>query len=124
MEDHSHHTYNALGVVKNNSPIKLDFNDKIITNPKQLATAFNKIFKNKVKKLREKINNDPKVDPCERLESWLSQRSEPLRKFQLQPIGIQKLRKIVKKTKKIINHRKIPLYKKINQKTLYLLLLL
>ena len=96
--------YNALGVVKNNSPSKLDFNDKIITNPKQLATAFNKIFKNKVKKLREKINNDPKVDPCERLESWLSQRSEPLREFQLQPIGIQKLRKIMKKMKNSRSH--------------------
>ena len=82
--------YNALGVIKNNSPSKLKYNDKIITNPEELAESFSEIFKDKVKKLRDKTKNEPKIDPTERLESWLTQRSEPLSEFHLKPIGMQK----------------------------------
>ena len=96
--------YNALGVIKNNSPAKLNFNNEIITNPKELAEAFNRIFKNKVTKLRDKVKNNPKINPCERLESWIAQRSETIRDFQLRPIDIQKLRKIMKKMKNSRSH--------------------
>ena len=96
--------YNALGFINNKSPSKLKFNDKIVTNPEELAAAFGKIFKDKVKKLREKVENNPKIDPCERLEAWLGRRAESLPEFQLQTIGIQKLREIMKKVKKSRSH--------------------
>ena len=98
------YVYNALGVIKNNSPSKLEYNGNILTTPKMLATAFSNIFKNKVNNLREKVQDDPKIDPCERVEAWLGQRSEPVGSFQLQPIGIQKLRKIMKRVKKSRSH--------------------
>ena len=40
--------YEVLGKVKDKSPSKIRFKDKIISNPKALADAFNTIFKNKV----------------------------------------------------------------------------
>ena len=98
------YVYNALGVIKNNSPSKLEYNGNILTTPKMLATAFSNIFKNKVNNLREKVQDDPKIDPCERVEAWLGQRSEPVGSFQLQPIGIQKLRKLMKKVKRSRSH--------------------
>ena len=69
-----------------------------------LAAAFNKIFKDKVKLLRDKAKNNPKLDPCERVESWLEQRMDSTPEFQLQPIGIQKLRKVMKRLKKSRSH--------------------
>ena len=54
-----------LGQVNNKSPSKIQFEDKIITNPKALASSFNKIFKAKVSKLRARTNNVPKINPKE-----------------------------------------------------------
>ena len=65
--------------------------NEVITNPKALANAFNKIFKNKVEKLREKTDIEPKIDPVERLEQMLDDRQEPVPAFQLKTINIQKL---------------------------------
>ena len=42
------YVYNAMGISKNNSPSKLSYEDKIITNPKEISEAFNKIFKDKL----------------------------------------------------------------------------
>ena len=96
--------YNALGVINNKSPSKLKFNDKIISNPEELAESFSKIFIDKVRKLRAKSKDNPKIDPTERLESWLAQRAEPISEFQLKTIGIQKLRQIMKKVKNSRSH--------------------
>ena len=55
--------YNALGVIQNKSPAKLNFNNEIITNPKELAEAFNRIFKNKVKIRGSKLKTIQKLIP-------------------------------------------------------------
>ena len=92
-----------LGKVDNKSPTKIQFENKIISNPKGLANAFNKIFQTKVKKLRDITNNDTiKVDPKVRLESWLGEKVIP--KFELKEIDLIKLRKIMKKVKPSRSH--------------------
>ena len=89
--------YNMLGQVNNKSPSKIKFEDKIISNPKGLANAFKKKFKTKVKKLREKTDNIPMIDPKERLKSWLGDKNLPI--FELKNIELSKLRTIMKKLK-------------------------
>ena len=58
----------------------------------------------KVKLLRDKTNKTPKIDPCQRLKSWLDQRTDNVPEFELQPISLQKLRKIIKKFKNSRTH--------------------
>ena len=94
--------YNMLGQVKSKSPSKIEFENKTITNPRALANAFNKIFKNKVRKLRTNTNHAPKIDPKVRLNSWLGDR--PLPMFELQKINLIKLRQIMKKLKPSRSH--------------------
>ena len=96
--------YDMLGKVNNKSPTKINYENKIISNPKALATAFSEIFRDKVKKLREKTSAEPKVDPIERLKSWLSQRADPIPEFQLRTIDKMKLRKLMKKLKPSRSH--------------------
>ena len=96
--------YDLLGKVDNKSPTKINYGNKIISNPKALATAFSKIFKEKVDKLRAETEDVPKVDPVERLESWLSNRQDPLPEFELKPIDLRKLRKLMKKVKSSRSH--------------------
>ena len=96
--------YDMLGKVDNKSPTKINHENQIITNPKALASAFNKIFREKVDKLREKTTTEPKVDPVERLNSWLGQRPDPIPEFQLTPIDLTKLRKLMKKMKSSRSH--------------------
>ena len=96
--------YELLGKVDNKSPTKIKHENKIISNPKALADAFSHIFKDKVRKLREKTNTEPKVDPVERLESWLSTREEPIPAFEIKPIDKNKLHQMMKKIKPSRSH--------------------
>ena len=59
--------YELLGKVNNKSPTKIKHENEIISSPKALASAFSKIFSEKVRKLREQTNVEPKVDPVERI---------------------------------------------------------
>jgi hypothetical protein len=80
-------TANALlGNNKNLAPTAIKEVDKtgvinIVTNPLKLATMFNKFFRSKVKKLREKSNQPPRTPPTGRLRSWLESRGQPLPPF-------------------------------------------
>ena len=98
--------YDLLGRNDNKAPTKIVFENKVITNPKALANSFNKIFKSKVKKLRDQTNVQPKIDPVERLQAMLDDRQEPVPEFQIKTIDIQKLRKIMKKVKSSRSHGK------------------
>ena len=60
--------------------------------------------KTRFDKLREKTTAEPKVDPIERLDSWLSKREDPIPEFELKPIDIIKLRKLMKKLKPSRSH--------------------
>ena len=92
-----------LGQVSSKSPSKIQFENEIISNPKGLAEAFNKIFQTKVRKLREKTDDiRPKIDPKVRLESWLGDKLLP--NFILKKIDLSKLRKIMKKLKPSRSH--------------------
>ena len=94
--------YEMLGQVNSKSPSKINLEGKIISNPKALATAFSKIFKDKVSKLRATTSTNPKIEPVDRLKSWL--RDKPLPRFELKPINMNKLRKIMKKLKPSRSH--------------------
>ena len=95
--------HNMLGQSKSNSPQKIKVNDKMITNPKGLAEAFNKLFQDKIIKLRNQTDGiRPKIDPKVRLQSWLKERN--LSKFSLHEIDIVKLRSIMKRIKPSRSH--------------------
>ena len=96
--------YDLLGKIDNKSPTKIQYENKIISNPKALAQAFSKIFREKVSKLRVQTNVEPVVDPVERLDSWLSERSDPIPSFELKPIDMNKLKKLMKKMKPSRSH--------------------
>ena len=53
-------------------------------------------------KLRTTTSNTPKIEPVDRLKSWL--RDKPLPRFELKPIDLNKLRKIMKKLKPSRSH--------------------
>ena len=94
--------YDMLGQVSSKSPSKIKFEDKIISNPKALANAFNRIFKEKVSKLRTTTVNAPKIDPVDRLKAWLKDKALP--RFELKKIDLNKLRSIMKKLKPSRSH--------------------
>ena len=96
--------YDLLGKIENKSPSKILYKNKIISEPRALATAFNDIFKEKVAKLRRKTDAEPKIDPVIRLENWLSQRTEAIPEFELKQIDMRKLRKLMKKLKPSRSH--------------------
>ena len=91
-----------LGKINNKSPSKIQFKNKIVSNPKGLAEAFNEIFQSKVKKLRDITNNNPKIDPQARLASWIGDRILP--KFELREISLSKLRTVMRKLKPSRSH--------------------
>ena len=93
-----------LGLNKNLAPTKLKINGDIISNPKSLADSFNGIFVNKVKDLRNKTNNPPKIDPIVRLNNYLSKRVIPIEEFKLKPISLETLRKHLTKMKGTRSH--------------------
>ena len=68
--------YDILGQVDNKAPTKIKDGDKIITSPKALADTFNKIFQEKVRKLREQTKDNPKVNPISRLRAWLDMKHQ------------------------------------------------
>ena len=96
--------YDLLGKVSNKSPTKIKHENRIVTNPKALASAFSQIFRDKVRNLCEQTNVEPKIDPVERLDEWLSERSEPIPTFKLKTINKDKLRKLMKKLKPSRSH--------------------
>ena len=54
----------------------------------------------KVKKIRDKANLIPaKMNPIQRLRSWLSMRETPLPNFEIRPVSRKQLRKTIKKMK-------------------------
>ena len=89
-----------LGIKKNLSPTALqDEQGDLTTNPTKMATLLNSYFTQKVKKLREKTNSPPTIDPVKRLQQWLDRRPEPPPPFKIKKITRTKLRTLIKKMK-------------------------
>ena len=96
--------YGILGKQENRAPSCIRKDGKVITDPKTLATTFNKIFQNKVRKLRNLTTTNPKVDPSDRLKAWLDSKGAVIPNFSLEPINVLKLRKVLKKIKPSRSH--------------------
>jgi hypothetical protein len=96
--------YDILGQVDNKAPTKIMDDDKIITSPKALANVFNKMFQDKVRKLRTQTRNAPKVNPIDRLKAWLDKKENAAPEFSLKTIDMVKLRTILKKLKPSHSH--------------------
>ena len=84
---------------KDLAPTQLKVNNAIINNPKIMANTFNRIFIDKIKKLRTKTNQPPKSAPIDRLKKYLNKRNEPLPDFILTPITIEQLRITLERNK-------------------------
>ena len=91
--------YEILGQNKDLSPKQLFYNGSCISSPEKLANAFNEIFRNKVRNLKNEIPNDITEEPTDRLRQWLSKRSSPIPEFDLKPITNSDLKKYIKKIK-------------------------
>ena len=76
-----------------------DDEGNIVTNPAKIAEIINTFFIDKVKKLRDRTNFVPEVDPVQRLESWLSTRSEPPPVFKIREITRREFRVLVRNMK-------------------------
>ena len=72
---------------------------EMVTNPKKLSNIFNNYFRKKIKMLREKTNQPPRIPPTERLRKWLACREDPPPPFELKIIDKNMFRKIMKKMK-------------------------
>ena len=84
----------------NKAPTQINDGGVLVNSPEKMANTFNRVFLDKVKKIRDKACKvATNINPVQRLRSWLNQRSSPLPEFELKPISIQKLRKIIKKMK-------------------------
>ena len=91
--------YQVLGQVKNLSPVQLVVNGEAVISPRAMANAFNEIFINKVKNLKEAIIDPVIEDPIIRLRRWISKRDSPIPEFTIKTINLPKLRKIIKSLK-------------------------
>ena len=92
--------YKIVGMNSNKAPTQINDGGVLVNSPEKMANTFNRVFLDKVKKIREKACQvATNINPVQRLRSWLNQRSSPLPEFELKPISIQKLRKIIKKMK-------------------------
>ena len=69
------------------------------STPEKLATVFNQIFLNKVRKLKKDIPDETAVNPIERLRKCLNKRNSPVSEFDLHTINQNDLKKILKKLK-------------------------
>ena len=88
-----------LGQTTCTSPKAILVNDVLETNPEKLANAFATFHKTKITDLRARAAEDYKINPIVRLQTWLKKRQHPLPTFNLQPIGIVKLRKLIARLK-------------------------
>ena len=70
--------YEILGSKKNLNPTQLIIDGKICSNPQKMATEFNQVFSEKVKKLKSELAGPVTIDPAELLRSWQSKRSEAI----------------------------------------------
>jgi hypothetical protein len=77
----------------------LSHNSSSVTAPRDIANTFNRIFIDKVQRLRRLSNGNDDNKARERLKSWLEQRDYEISEFNLKPIDANKLRKILKKLK-------------------------
>ena len=65
-------------------------NGKISSSPKEMSDEFNHVCIDKVKKLKDELDNSPVTEnPEERLRKWLDKRESPIPLFQLKPIDIE-----------------------------------
>jgi hypothetical protein len=85
--------YQFLGKTQDLSPKQLQLNGNRISSPKLLAEAFNNIFLGKVQNLTNSLSGEITSDPCERLSTWLQQRSFPIEEFDMNEIDLPTLRK-------------------------------
>ena len=92
-------SYEILGSKKNLSPSQLLIDRKLCSNPKLMAEEFNKIFINKVNKLKSGLTGGVTQDPAERLQCWLQKRSKPISELRFQEMSESDLMKYVKRLK-------------------------
>ena len=88
--------YDILGKSITRSPSKINFQNSIVTQPKEIANAFSKIFVDKVENLRKQTDRLSTINPISRLKNWISKRP-CIPEFKLEQIDILKLRKVVNK---------------------------
>ena len=79
--------YELLGQNKDLSPKQLYYNGTCISTPEKLATVFDEINLNKVRKLKKDIPDETAVNPIERLRKWLNKRNSPVSEFDLHTIN-------------------------------------
>ena len=87
--------YQALGQVKNLSPVQLVVNGTAVVSPRAMANSFNQIFIQKVRNLKDTVTDPITEDPIVRLKRWISRRGSPIPEFTINVITLQKLRKII-----------------------------
>ena len=92
--------YKFLGQNNNKAPSQIYHEGNLITSPEKLANAFNQIFLEKVKKIRQKAESqNVKINPVQRLKTWLSQRLSPPSQFKVKALSKVQLRKVMKRMK-------------------------
>ena len=92
-------SYEILGQSRDLSPKQLYHNGDLITSSKTMSNIFNKIFVNKVKKLKNEIPDNVSKNPVERFGVWLEKREAPVPQFNIKKINKEDLRNQIKKLK-------------------------
>ena len=92
-------SYQILGQNRDLSPKQIVYDGNLISSPLQLAEAFNKIFCDKVQKVKADIVDYITTAPVERLRLWLSTTELPIFPLDLSPINHESLRSYVKQLK-------------------------
>ena len=93
-----------MGNNKNLAPTVVKYTNangetEIVTNPEKMAKIFNTFFTQKVKNLREKTNQPPRIPPADRLRSWLRREGISPPPFKLKEIDKNMFRGIMKRMK-------------------------
>ena len=81
------------------SPTLISYKNQTMSAPRDIANSLNQIFVDKVRKLKSGTNDNSNEAAKERLRQWLDNNHPEIESFQLKPINLNKLRKILKKLK-------------------------
>ena len=73
----------------------ISHNGRIFTAPRDIANAINEAFLKKVSTLTGKIPSTTDSCPLERLKKYLAAKEVPQDKFELKPISIHQLRRLL-----------------------------
>ena len=91
--------YDVLGNHRTSFPSQILHCGQLISNPKEIATAVNKFFVDKIKKLKEEFEPNESDESLNELKDYLAKKNVPREGFNLRELNDAEVKKLLKNLK-------------------------